>query len=209
VSSTQIIERSWPALAGKRQLAGISASGLCGGRAVQGRRRRRPQGAQPWTACPPHSTSGMSRTRAHAWAAETTDVRGRFDDESRSYTVVTTVARGRAHMTVLRREDVQSEGANWNRSSYRMVATPILIIVPRIIRRLRGPAWAASPGCLHSLSVVRSVSSRPRGPVAAPPIGTPPARARSRPRSWGAAYSARRGTGSVDTTAVGPYPQSQ
>jgi len=43
-----------------------------------------------------------------ARAAETTDDRGRFDDESRWYTVVTAVARGRAHMTVLRREDVQS-----------------------------------------------------------------------------------------------------
>src|SRR5438046_6479392 len=88
----------------------------------------------------------MSPTRAHAGAAETTDVRGRFDDESRSYTVVTTVPRGRAHMTVLRREDVQSEGASWDRSPYRMVATPILSIVPLIIRRLRGPGWPRVPG---------------------------------------------------------------
>src|SRR6266542_6122597 len=116
----------------------------------------------------------MSRTRAHAWAAETTDVRGRFDDESRSYTVVTTVARGRAHMTVLRREDVQSTGANWNRSSYRMRATPILTIVPLIIRRLRGPGWPASLALIRVHAV--AVSSPPRGPVAAPPTKTPPAR---------------------------------
>src|SRR5438552_3989657 len=98
----------------------------------------------------------MSPTRAHAGTAETTDVRGRFDDESRSYTVVTTVARGRAHMTVLRREDVQSADASWNRRSYRMGATPILTIVPLIIRRLRGPAWPR-----HLGAFVRSPSSAP------------------------------------------------
>src|SRR5438552_17889648 len=96
----------------------------------------------------------MSPTRAHAGAAETTDVRGRFDDESRSYTVVTTVPRGRAHMTVLRREDVQSAGASWDRSPYRMGATPILTIVPLIIRRLRRPRRPASPPliCVHAVA---------------------------------------------------------
>ena len=47
-----------------------------GGRGVQGRRTRCPSGAKPWTACPPRGTS-TRRGRA----AETTDVRGRFDDE--------------------------------------------------------------------------------------------------------------------------------
>jgi hypothetical protein len=41
-------------------------------------------------------------------------------------------------MTVLRREDVQSRVASWDRSPYRMAKTPILGVVPRIIRRLRG-----------------------------------------------------------------------
>jgi hypothetical protein len=42
-------------------------------------------------------------------------------------------------MTVLRREDVQSKVASWDRCPYRMVRPPILAIVPLIIRRLRGP----------------------------------------------------------------------
>lgn len=54
-------------------------------------------------------------------AAKTTDDIGRFDDESRSYSVVTSVGRSRAHMTVLRREDVQSKGASWDRNPYRIV----------------------------------------------------------------------------------------
>ena len=37
-------------------------------------------------------------------AAETTNDRGRFDDESRCYSVIITVARDSAPMTVLRRE---------------------------------------------------------------------------------------------------------
>lgn len=41
-------------------------------------------------------------------------------------------------MTVLRREDVQSKLASWDGSPYRTVSSPILAIVPLIIRRLRG-----------------------------------------------------------------------
>ena len=43
-------------------------------------------------------------------------------------------------MTVLRREDVQSRVASWDRCPYRMTSSPILAIVPLIIRRLRGPS---------------------------------------------------------------------
>ena len=43
-------------------------------------------------------------------------------------------------MTVLRREDVQSRVASWDRCPYRMLSPPILAIVPLIIRRLRGPS---------------------------------------------------------------------
>jgi len=43
-------------------------------------------------------------------------------------------------MTVLRREDVQSRGASWDGSPYRIASSPILEIVPLIIRRLRGPS---------------------------------------------------------------------
>ena len=50
------------------------------------------------------------------------------------------VARGRAPMTVLRREDVQSRVASWDRCPYRIASSPILTIVPLIIRRLRGPS---------------------------------------------------------------------
>src|SRR3954470_24233192 len=45
-------------------------------------------------------------------------------------------------MTVLRREDVQSRVASWDRSPYRIARSPILTIVPLIIRRLRGPSPA-------------------------------------------------------------------
>jgi hypothetical protein len=43
-------------------------------------------------------------------------------------------------MTVLRREDVQSRVASWDGSPYRTASSPILAIVPLIIRRLRGPS---------------------------------------------------------------------
>jgi hypothetical protein len=43
-------------------------------------------------------------------------------------------------MTVLRREDVQSTVANWDKRPYRIASSPILTIVPLILRRLRGPS---------------------------------------------------------------------
>jgi hypothetical protein len=43
-------------------------------------------------------------------------------------------------MTVLRREDVQSNVASWDGRPYRMIRSPILTIVPLIVRRLRGPS---------------------------------------------------------------------
>ena len=43
-------------------------------------------------------------------------------------------------MTVLRREDVQSRGASWDNCPYRITSSPILAIVPLLIRRLRGPS---------------------------------------------------------------------
>ena len=45
-------------------------------------------------------------------------------------------------MTVLRREDVQSRVASWDKRPYRIASSPILAIVPLIIRRLRGPSPA-------------------------------------------------------------------
>ena len=42
-------------------------------------------------------------------------------------------------MTVFRREDVQSRIASWDGRPYRMLSSPVLAIVPLIIRRLRGP----------------------------------------------------------------------
>src|SRR5262245_53369128 len=70
--------------------------------------------------------------------------------------MVTAVTRGRAHMTVLRREDVQSRVASWDGSPYRIASSPILAIVPLIIRRLRGP----SPNRITSPFVARSDSPR-------------------------------------------------
>src|SRR5918995_1328175 len=43
-------------------------------------------------------------------------------------------------MTVLRREGVQSRVASWDECPYRIASSPILAIVPLIIRRLRGPS---------------------------------------------------------------------
>src|SRR6266566_9005050 len=63
-------------------------------------------------------------------------------------------------MTVLRREDVQSWAASWDECPYRIAKSPILGIVPLIIRRLRGPSltrvivsftYPARPSRLRSL----------------------------------------------------------
>ena len=43
-------------------------------------------------------------------------------------------------MTVLRREDVQSRVASWDDCPCRIARSPILAIVPLMIRRLRGPS---------------------------------------------------------------------
>jgi hypothetical protein len=75
LSSPRSLNVAWQ-LAGKRQLARIRAFSSESGRGVQGRWRRRPQGAKPWRPC---SLSDISA----AQAAKTTDARGRFDDESR------------------------------------------------------------------------------------------------------------------------------
>src|SRR4026207_1871846 len=56
-------------------------------------------------------------------------------------------------MTVFRREDVHSRVASWDGSPYRMSRSPILTIVPLIIRRLRGP----SPARLTIIQRLRSV----------------------------------------------------
>jgi hypothetical protein len=69
---------------------------------------------------------GSFRGRCSARAPKVADDIGRFDDESRSYPVITPVAQGRARMTVLRREDVQSRGASWDQNPYRMTSSPIL-----------------------------------------------------------------------------------
>ena len=53
---------------------------------------------QPWRWLSEHTIMILER------AAETTNDRGLFDDESRSYSVIITVARDSARMTVLRRE---------------------------------------------------------------------------------------------------------
>ena len=98
-------------------------------------------------------------------------------------------------MTVLRREDVQSRVASWDGCPYRIASSPILAIVPLIIRRLRGPSPSR---VIRRSSPPRRrlvlVSSRSPVPVGAPPRGSPPARARSPPRSSGAGLwcSARR-----------------
>src|SRR6202171_5197092 len=59
-------------------------------------------------------------------------------------------------MTVLRREDVQSRVASWDGSPYRIASSPILTIVPLILRRLRGPSLSrVMVSCIHLLVVRR------------------------------------------------------
>src|SRR4029077_19845366 len=53
-------------------------------------------------------------------------------------------------MTVLRREDVHSKVASWDSRPYRIVRSPILAIVPLIIRRLRGPFTEPHPPAIRS-----------------------------------------------------------
>src|SRR4030095_10215782 len=57
-------------------------------------------------------------------------------------------------MTVLRREDVQSKVASWDGRPYRMIRSPILTIVPLILRRLRGPLLTPRHRLVHCLAVV-------------------------------------------------------
>src|ERR1700730_13954283 len=73
--------------------------------------------------------------------------------------MVTAVARGRAHMTVLRREDVQSRVASWDGCPYRMLCPPILAIAPLIIRRLRGPSLTRVMISFHHLIITPSRGS--------------------------------------------------
>jgi hypothetical protein len=76
-------------------------------------------------------------------------------------------------MTVLRREDVQSRSASWERCRpYRIASSRVLGIVPRIIRRLRGPSpplvttFPFAGGCLAApkASVRRGRLGLQRGP---------------------------------------------
>ena len=76
-------------------------------------------------------------------------------------------------MTVLRREDVHSRGASWDRCPYRMSRSPILTIVPLIIRRLRGP----SPARITIVQRLRSVplvrpAAMPKPPSTEPVVAT-------------------------------------
>ena len=82
-------------------------------------------------------------------------------------------------MTVLRREDVQSKVASWDRCPYRTVSSPILAIVPLIIRRLRGPCHEPhlrrsrlppSPRC-DVTQRVRVASAAQRKPASSRAIG--------------------------------------
>jgi hypothetical protein len=68
-------------------------------------------------------------------------------------------------MTVLRREDVQSRVASWDDCPYRIASSPILMIVPLIIRRLREPSPTPPEPNLHRvfLSGVWALIHRHRG----------------------------------------------
>jgi hypothetical protein len=124
--------------------------------------------------------------------------------------VCDTIARSRARMTVLRREDMQSRVASWDGSPYRIASSLILTIVPLIIRRLRGPSRTAS--CFQLLIIhplLARLTAPALRPVAARPTRSPRARARSPRRSSVLAYAPPPVCGTVDTTAVAPCPQSQ
>ena len=69
-------------------------------------------------------------------------------------------------MTVFRREDVHSRVASWDSCPYRMSRSPILAIVPLIIRRLRGssPARITIVQRLRWVPLVRHHWRLERGP---------------------------------------------
>jgi len=117
--------------------------------------------AKPWTPCPPRGTPARRR------AAETTDARGASTTSHADIRWFTAVARGRAHMTVLRREDVQSRVASWDEGPCRIASSPILAIVPLIIRRLRGPSPARGVIFPHPSRSVPLVHDRRRACKAA------------------------------------------
>src|ERR1700676_2912206 len=72
------------------------------------------------------------------------------------------MTRGRAHMTVLRREDVQSKVASWDGCPYRMIRSPVLAIVPLILRRLRGPSLTPAMVSSNHANQSRGSVSRAR-----------------------------------------------
>src|SRR5687768_11381779 len=90
-------------------------------------------------------------------------------------------------MTVLRREDVQSKVASWDECPYRTVSSPILTIVPLIVRRLRGPvAGSASTRVISSRPAIVSKPTPVR--VVTPPTGSPPVLGQLPRRSSAQAY---------------------
>jgi len=70
------------------------------------------------------------------------------------------VTPGRAHITVFRREDVLSSGASWDRCPYGMCCSPILTIVPLIIRRFRASVTGPASSLPHDRAQCPSVPRR-------------------------------------------------
>src|SRR5213079_1165638 len=89
-------------------------------------------------------------------------------------------------------------------------SSPILTIVPLIIRRLRGPSpnrvIVRSPTALR---VRRLVNSPTPVPVGAPPRESLRARVRLPPQPWAPACVVPPSVGSDDTVAAAPCQQSQ
>src|SRR3990170_4981947 len=112
-------------------------------------------------------------------------------------------------MTVLRREDVQSKVASWDKCPYRTVSSPILAIVPLITRRLRGPSLNRITMPHDVADRARIATSPLREPAGVRPTENPRARARSPRRSLVPAYVLPPTSGSADTDVAAPCRRSQ
>jgi hypothetical protein len=142
--------------AAKPRLGGHQCAASRARRGVQGRRRRRPRARSPgrraWLVrsptrrCVDRGDDGRSR----ALRRRVTLIYGDYHG-----------GRGRAHMTVLRREDVQSARASWgSRSGSHAHLSPVLTIVPLIIRRLRGSLLTIRGHAACVLTLVRRYRCR-------------------------------------------------
>ena len=102
--------------------------------------------------CRVHDVAGIHRPSAQEGGAETTNDPGRFDDESRCYSVIITVARDSARMTVIRRERGPSSSP-WQKGLIVNRESRVLLACRRTIPRRIWPIMALrGPEAPHTMT---------------------------------------------------------